>query len=229
MSSDRRRSRFLPALVTVVGLIVVLGIAQSLSWLPKFGNPVKEKEVDRTGPAVLQSLADESDYHASTGELQVIVDIEKDVKYVPSFLAGERITYLAIGQVDGVVDLSKLDSRAVVITTDEATQEKVVTITVPRATLSEVTLDVKRSKVIDHDQGVSNRVAEFFSSNPDKLQELQTKALPKLEAAARESRLLERAEENTEKFLRDLAERSGADRVVIRFVDPATTSTTAGN
>lgn len=226
MSSDRRRSRFIPALATVVGLLVVLGIAQSLSLLPHFGNPVKEKEVDRTGPAVLQSLSDLSDYHAATAELQVIIDIEKDVKYVPSFLAGERTTYLAVGRVDGVIDLSKLDSRSVVVSTDGTTKEKVVTITVPPAALSEVTLDVRRSKVIDHDQGISNRVADFFSSNPDELQQLQVKALPKLEAAARETEVLDRAQENTEIFLRELAERSGADKVVIRFQEPETTSTT---
>jgi hypothetical protein len=225
MSSDRR-SRLLPALVTVVVLVIALGVAQSLSLLPHFSNPVKEEEVDRTGPAVLQKLSDLSDYHASKGEFQVIVDIEKDVRFIPGVIAGERTTYQAYGSADGVVDLSGLDSRAVIVTdTDATTKKKVVTIVVPKPTLSDVTLDVKRSKVIAHDRGLANRVGDFFKDNPDELEALQEMAVTKLDAAAKESDLLERAETNTRKFLTDLAERAGADEVIVKFQDPEDPST----
>lgn len=227
MSSDRR-SRFLPALVTVVVLVIALGVAQSLSLLPHFSNPVKEKEVDRTGPAVIESLSDLSDYHASKGEFQVIVDIEKDVKFVPGVIAGERVTYQAYGSADGVVDLSGLDSRAVVVTEAAGGQKKVVTIVVPKPTLSDVTLDVKRSKVIAHDRGLANRIGDFFKDSPDELEALQEKAVTKLDASAKESDLLDRAETNTRKFLTDLAERAGADEVVVKFQDPDEVTTGSG-
>ena len=202
--------------------MVALIAASALSLLPNFSNPVKEKEVDRTGPAVLKSLDDLADYHAATAELQTTVDIEKDVSWVPGFLAGERYTYLAIGEVDGVVDLSALDTRTVVIT---GTSEKVVTVTVPPPHLSKVTLDVERSKVIAHDRGLTNRFSDFFASNPDELDDVQKKSVPKLEAAAGETEILERAEKNTRTFLTQILKSAGADKVIVKFEDPTTTST----
>lgn len=216
---SRSRSRLFPAVITGVVLIAALALASAFSVLPHFSNPVKEKEVDRTGPAVLQSLADLADYHASTGELSVIVDIEKDVKWVPSFIAGEHITYQAVATVDGVVDLSEITSRAVTVS---GTGEKVVTIVVPHAKLSKVTMDLERSKVIGHDRGVANRFADFFKDNPAELQELQKKSVPKLQAAARETRVLELAETNTRKTLTNLAQQAGADRVIVDFENPPT-------
>ena len=49
----RPRSRLLPALLTGAGLVVAVIIAQSLSLLPQFSNPVKEEEVDRSAPPLL--------------------------------------------------------------------------------------------------------------------------------------------------------------------------------
>ncbi|NLD75606.1 MAG: DUF4230 domain-containing protein, partial [Acidimicrobiales bacterium] len=84
----RPRSRLLPALLTGAGLVVAVIIAQSLSLLPQFSNPVKEEEVDRSAPPLLLSLEDQADLHAASGNIQVLVDREIDVRYVPGFLAG---------------------------------------------------------------------------------------------------------------------------------------------
>ena len=222
MSTEKRRSRLLPALVTGVVLVALLVVAQAFSLLPRFSNPVKEKEVDRTGPAVLKSLEDLSDLHASTGEFQTTVDIEKDVKYLPGFVSGERVVYQATGSVDGIVDLSQIDTRSVVIS---GTNEKVVTVVVPPPHLSKVTLDPNESKVISHDRGLTNRVSDMFATNPDNLLTLQKKATAKLEAAARDSQLLDRAEANTRATLTQIVRAAGADRVVVKFQAPNTAGT----
>lgn len=218
----RSRSRIFPAVVTGLVLVVALIAASALSLFPKVSNPIREKEVDRTGPAVLKSLDDLADYHASTAEIQTTVDIEKDVSWVPGFFAGERYTYLAIGEIDGVVDLSAIDTRTVVIS---GTSEKVVTVIVPPAHLSKVTLDVERSKIIAHDRGLANRVSDFFAKNPDELDDVQKKSIPKLESAAAETEVLERAEKNTRTFLTAIVKSAGADKVIVKFEDPETTAT----
>jgi len=214
---SRSRSRLFPAVVTGVAIIVALVIAQSFSLLPKFSNPVKETEVDRTGPAILKSLDDLSEYHASTGEFQTLLDVEYDVKWMPGFIAGERMTYQAVGSVDGVVDLSAIDTRSVVIT---GTDEKVVTVVVPEPKLSRVTLDVDESKVISHDRGLANRLSDVFADHPERLESLQQKSVPKIAAAARESELKARAETNTRVMLTQLLSAAGADKVVVKFEDP---------
>lgn len=205
------------ALALIVVLVVALGAAQRFSLLPHLGNPVREQEVDRTGPAILRSLTDLSEYHASTSDFEVTVDLEKDVKYVPSVVAGEHVIYQAIGSADGVVDLSQLDARSVQIE-----QGRRVIVTVPRAQVSEITLDLERSKVVARDRGLLNRVGSVFGDNPTDARSAQLAGRRKLAAAARQSELRARAERNTRAFLTSLLEDAGATRVTVRFEDAPT-------
>lgn len=222
---SRPRSRLFPALLTGAGLVVAVIIAQSLSLLPDFSNPVSEKEVDRSGPPLLLSLEDQADLHAASGNIQVLVDREVDVRWIPGVIAGERIVYQAVGSVDGVVNLSEVESR---VTRDEETGERTVIFTVPPAELGEVHLDMQESRVVESDTGLFNRIADFFRDNPGELQELQKMGVEKIEDAALESGVLDLAERNARTTLTDLAERAGADRVVVEFVDPVEeTSTTS--
>lgn len=220
----RSRSRLLPALLTGVGLVVAVIVAQSLSLLPQFSNPVKEEEVDRSAPPLMLSLEDRADLIASSGNLQVLVDREIDVNWLPGILAGERLVYQAVGSIDGIVRLSEVTSR---VTVDEETGERVVTFTVPPAELSEVHLDLEESKVVESDTGLFNRIADFFKDNPGELQELQRMGRDKIETAALEAGVLDRAEQSARETLTDLAMRAGADDVVVEFVDPAEETTTS--
>jgi hypothetical protein len=214
---SRTRSRIFPALLTGAGLVVAVIIAQSLSLLPRFSNPVKEKEVDRSGPPLLLSLEDQADLIAASGNIQVLVDREVDVRYLPGVIAGERIVYQAVGSVDAIVTLSEVESRVV---EDPDTGERTVIFTVPPARLGDAKLDMEESKVVESNSGLFNRIADFFRDNPGELQELQRMGIAKIEAAALESGVLELAERNARATLEDLAERAGADRVVVEFVDP---------
>lgn len=221
MSSTR--SRFFPALMVGAGLVIAVIVAQSLSLLPRFSNPVKEKEVDRSGPVLLESLEDLADLHASSGNLQVLVDREIDVQWVPGIIAGERIVYQAVGSVDGIVTLSEVESRTAI---DEATGERIVTFTLPPAELGEVQLDLDESRVVDSNSGLLNRIGDFFRDNPGELQELQRMGTAKIAEAALDSDVLDLAERNARKTLTDLAERAGADRVIVEFVEPTLDETT---
>lgn len=202
----------LAAAVLVVVLVISIGAAQHFSLLPHLGNPVSEKTVDRTGPVMLKSLSDLSEYHASTAEFEVTVDLEKDVKYVPSFVAGEHAIYDAIGSADGIVDLSELDASAV-----EITNGNEVVVTVPHAKVGAVTLDVERSKVVSRKRGLVNRIGSVFNDNPTSEKGAQIAGRNKLRAAAQQSELRNRAEKNTRIFLTDLLKTAGATKVTVRF------------
>src|SRR5687767_2660213 len=79
--SGRDWSKWVPGLL-VAGLLVVAaaGLPSLGSFLPSFPNPFETKTVDRSGPAVLQSLRDLQEYRAASGHFEVIVDLEKDTK-----------------------------------------------------------------------------------------------------------------------------------------------------
>jgi hypothetical protein len=204
----------LGAATLVVALVLAVGMAQHFSLLPQLGNPVKEKTVDRTGPAILKSLSDLSDYHASTGEYEVMVDLEKDVKYVPSVIAGEKVIYQAVGSVDGVVKLSELDAESA-----KLGKGRSVTVTVPHAEVGDVVLDLERSKVVSRKRGITDRLASVISDNPTSEKGAQLAGRRKLAAAARQSELRQRAERNTRVFLTELLKAAGATKVTVRFAN----------
>ena len=63
-------------------------------------------------------MEDLSNYQAAAGNFQVLVDTEKDAKFLPSVIRGERTTYSAAGSVDASVDFSNLDAQSIVVSED---------------------------------------------------------------------------------------------------------------
>jgi hypothetical protein len=214
-----RRSRTaLVGAAAVLGGLVVVGADRALDALPGFGAPFEEQVVDRSRPALLQSLADLDDYHAAKGRFQVVVDLERDVRNVPAWVKGERTTYLAVGSVDALVDMGALSGDAV------QTDGTSATITLPAPTLDDARLDLAESRVLDRDRGLVDRVAGAFSDDPTSEREVALVAEDRLTAAAVESDLLARAEESTRAMLTGLAGSFGYDDVTVRFegaADPA--------
>ena len=139
--------------VLVAVLLGWTGLHHLGDLLPNWGNPFETEEVDRTGPAVLKALADLHEYRAATGSYQVMIDIEKDAKYLPSFLKGERTLFLAQGSVDAAIDFSGLGPEAVTVNPDRS-----VTITLPHAQLTQPVLAIGASHVVDRDRGLLDRL-----------------------------------------------------------------------
>lgn len=215
----RRRRGVLGGAVRVVAVIVAVllgwtGLQNLGDLLPDWGNPFRTEEVDRTGPAVLKALADLHEYRAATGSYQVMIDIEEDAKYLPSFLKGERTLFLAQGSVDAAVDFSGLGPEAVAVNPDGS-----VSIALPRARLTRPVLDTAASRVIDRDRGLLDRLGSVFTESPTGEQELYAAAEPKLRAAANESALVAAAEENTRGMLTRLLGALGFDRVSVAYTD----------
>jgi hypothetical protein len=186
--------------------LVVFGVA----GLFGLDNPFRTEQVDRSQPALLKSIEDVSEYRAAVGNFQVVVDVEDDVGWVPSFLAGERSLFVASGTVDAYVDFSGLTEDDVVLSADGTT----ATIRLPQARLDEPNLDQDETYLYDQERGLVDRVEDALST-PDQ-SEIYQLAEEKLVAAAAESELTERARENTETFLTGLARSLGVE---VTFVD----------
>jgi len=196
-------------LVAAVGLLALLLLARFVSGF----NPFERETVDRTQPAVLLALQDLSEYRAATGEFQVIVDTQDQVRNLPLAIAGERTLFVATGTVDAAVDFSALGPEAVVV--DDA--RKRVTISLPPAELTEAAVDPDNSYVFSRERGILDRVAGMFNDNPTSERELYQTAEEKLESAAVDSGLKDLAERNTEAMLRSLLTSLGFTDIVVTF------------
>lgn len=200
--------------VIIAGLLVVATVVGVSLW----GSPFETETVDRSPAPVVIELKDLAEYHAASGEFQVLVDLENDVKYVPSALAGEKVLYIGVGSVDSVVDFTNLEDDAVRIDPETGA----VTVTLPVPALEDVVLDLEQSHVADRDRGLFDRIGGIFSDNPTGEQDLQVAATQKIADAAAATGLLEIAQTNTENMLRGLFGQLGHDDVTIAWYDPTT-------
>jgi hypothetical protein len=205
--------RPLGLIASVVAVVIILAVLAGtvgmlLGWRPSL-NPFSDEAVDRTGPSLLKSLTDLSEYHAASGHYETVVDIEKDTSFVPDVLSGERLLYVGKGDVDAVVDFDELDERRVVIAEDGSS----VTIRLPAPTVDKPVLDLKNSYVVHHDKGIINR---FRGSELER--EAQLKAVEQMTTAANsEGMLIDRAKENTITMLHGLFGSIGYTSITITF------------
>jgi hypothetical protein len=202
-----------PVLFAVIAVVLVAGLGRVSGLLPSLGNPFSTESVDRSQPTVLEAIKDLSEYRAATGQFQVILDVEDDTRFVPSFLRGERTVFLAGGTVDASVDFSKL-ARGEVEVSDDGTA---VTIRLPRAHLSPPRIDPERSYVVSRNRGLLDRAASVFSDSPTGERELYLLAEEKLAAAAADSDLAERAQDNTRAMLESMLRSLGFEQVDVVF------------
>jgi hypothetical protein len=212
---QQRGRSFLPFVTGVLFIIVmffVFGWAKNL--LPDFGNPFTERTIDRSRPAVLKTIANLHEYHAASGHFEVVVDIEKDTRFVPSFLKGERELFVAVGSVDAIVDFDRLEDGDIEISSDRRT----ATIRLPHARFGAVHVDPKRSYVYDRDRGILDRVGAVFGEDANNDRELYLLSEQKLRAAAAEdSGILRRGEQNTRTTLQGMLRALGFTTVVVHF------------
>ena len=200
------------AVVLLVALLALFGLARLTHW------PFGSEERDRSGPAVLTAMRDLSEYHAATGQYQVVIDIQQDAKFLPDVIKGKRTIFLAIGSVDSYVDFRKLGDDAVSVSADR----KSVSITLPRAQLSKPNVDPDQSRVLNQDLGVIDRLGNLFSDQPNpQNQQMYQVAEQRLADAARQVGLQKRAEDNTRATLDKLMRSLGFTTVDITFVNPA--------
>ncbi|GLZ04814.1 hypothetical protein Acsp03_22800 [Actinomadura sp. NBRC 104412] len=209
--SGRRGWGVLAAVVVLTAAVVLAG-QQAMRMLPDWINPFEEETRDRSGPVVLQSIRDLARFEAASGNFQVVVDLEKDAKFLPDAIRGSRTLFVGHGSVDAYVDFAKLGSGAVTVNEDRTA----ATVRLPRAQLEPTNLDPKRSYVFATERGLINRAGDFFSGNPADQQQLYVLAAQKIQAAAAQSGLRERADQNTRLMLQNMLKALGFTTVTVR-------------
>lgn len=210
-----RRRGLRNSVLLAIAVIAVLLAVQALDLMPGWLNPFGVETKDRSGPVVLKSIRDLSRYEAATGSFQVVIDLEKDAKFLPSSVRGQRTLFVGNGSVDAYVDFGKLASGAVTVDKDRT----VATVTLPRSQLEATNLDPKRSYVFATQRGLIDRVGGIFSDNPNSQQQMYVLAAQKIQAAATQSGLRERADQNTRLMLQSLLRSLGFKTVTVTIAN----------
>lgn len=186
-------------LAAVAGVVVVAALLQVSGVLPGIVDTI-----DRSQPPVLAAVRDLSRYQAAAGDYELIIDVEKDVRWVPGFLAGERTLFVAAGTVTAYVDFGGFPDEALAV----SESQKRVDIHLPPAVLDEPNLDQERCYVVMRETGLKEKVANAFGEDGDD-QEFYVLAEQKIAAAADRSELRDRATFNTKHMLRGMFQALG--------------------
>jgi len=202
-------------LAVIAGIVAILLLVTNLFGLwPKLGNPFGAQRTDRSGPVLLISIQDLSRFEAASGNFQVIVDLQNDRKFLPYFLFNERSLFVADGSVDAYVDFSNIAQGDIKV---DPTDAKKVTINLPAPQLEPPNLDLGRSYLYATQQGLINRLTDIFANHANSEQQLYQLGQQKIAAAALDSQLPQRAEQNTRSMLTGMLRSLGFTSVTVNF------------
>ncbi|MCC9155562.1 DUF4230 domain-containing protein [Streptomyces parvulus] len=209
----RRMPGWAKVLTAVVVVLAVLFAGLRLSVIPGLNDLFGTETKDRSGPALLKSIQDISRYDAASGNFQVVVDLEKDTKFLPDAVRGTRTLYVGAGTVDAFVDLGKVGEDDVTVNDDRTS----ATLRLPHAALGRPALDPDRSYAVSKQRGLLDRLGDLFSDNPNGEQAVQKLAARHIGEAAKDSELTARAESNTTAMLQGLLRSLGFKEVRVAY------------
>ena len=197
----------------IFAIIAALLVLSAVHLLPQLRNPFGETTTVRSGPVLLKSISALSRYEAASGSFQVVVNLSQHASFLPSFLEGSTTLFIGQGTEIAYVDFGHLRGSAIRVSADRTA----VTVDLPKAQLQPAVLNVSQSYVFAQQQGLLNRVGNFFSGNPNSQQQVYILAQRKIETAARKSALLSEAQRNTTGMLDGMLHSLGFRQVTVRF------------
>ena len=209
---QRLLARVAVAVAAVMAVAVLVLALAAVHLLPRLRNPFAEQTTVTSQPVLLKSITALSRYEAASGSFQVVVDLSQH-SMLPSFLQGSQTLFVAQGTDIAFVDFSGLKGRAIQVSADRSA----VTVTLPQPQLEPAVLNVKQSYVFAQQEGLLNRIGNFFGGNPNSEQQVYIAAQQRIQTAARHSPLLAQAERNTRGMLNGMLSSLGFRRITVTF------------
>jgi hypothetical protein len=204
-----RAAAVVGAIIAVAALLLALS---AVRLLPQLRNPFSTQTTVRSQPPLLKSITSLSRYEAASGSYQVVVDLSKQVAFLPSFIAGSQTLFIGAGTVIAYVDFAGLKGSAITVSRGSA-----VTIRLPGAQLEPAVLDVNQSYVFAEQQGLVNRISAFFAGNPNSQQAVYIAADERINAAAKAGPLRADAERNATALLDGMLTSLGYRHVTVTY------------
>lgn len=210
--SGRLLGRAAALVAAVVAVIALLIVASAVHLLPQLRDPFRTTTTVRSQPPLLKSITSLSRYEAASGEFQVVIDLSKQTAFLPSFIAGSQTLFIGVGTDIAYVNFAQLKGDSIHVGAGHA-----VTVTLPHAQLEPAVLNVGQSYVFAEQQGLLNRVANFFSGNPNGQQQVYVLAQQRIQSAARASALLADAQRNTTAMLDSMLTSLGFRHITVTY------------
>ena len=138
--------------------------------------------------------------------------MSRQIGFLPSFIAGSQTLFIGAGTDIAYVNFAHLKGSAIDVSAGHA-----VTVTLPKAQLEPAVLNVNQSYVFAEQQGLVNRVAGFFSGNPNSQQQVYVLAQQRIQDAARASSLLADAQRNTTAMLDGMLTSLGFRHITVNY------------
>jgi hypothetical protein len=147
--------------------------------------PLRETVVIRAdAPTVVRRVQALSKLETSRYTLEKILDAKRTRQYVPEFLAGEKLVFVAHGEVVGGVDLSKLSREDVRVSGDS------ISVDLPEPEILYSRIDNEKSYVYERETGL------FSEPDKDLESRIRATAEEQLRASALEDGILAESERN---------------------------------
>src|ERR1700749_987678 len=196
----------------VVALVVLALVLSAVHLLPSLRNPFGETTTDRRQPVVLKSISQLSRYEAASGSFEVVVPLQSH-SFLPSFIEGSDTLFVGQGTDIAYVDFSQLKGQAIHVSGNRTA----VTVALPKAQLEPAVLNVHQSYVYAQQQGLANRIGNFFSGNPNSQQKVYEAAQTKIQNPAKSSPLVSQGQKNTQSMLTGMLKSLGFQQVTVTF------------
>ena len=197
----------------VAAVLVLLVVLSAVHLLPQLRNPFAQTTTVRSQPVILKSITELSRYEAASGSFEVVVDLTKRTSLLPAFLAGSETMFIGQGTDIAFIDFSQLKSQAITMNANRTA----VTVALPKARLEPAMLNVAQSYVYAQQQGLFDRIGNFFAGNPNSQQQVYILAQQKIQTAAQQSPLLTEAQKNAEGMLDGMLTSLGFQHVTVTF------------
>ena len=204
--------KLVTAAVGLAAVAVLLIALSAVHLLPQLRNPFGETTTITSQPVLLKSITELSRYEAASGSFQVVVDLTQH-SLLPSFLQGSETLFIGQGTDIAFVNFGQLKGKAIQVSPNRSA----VTVTLPPAQLEPAVLNVRQSYVYAQQQGLLNRIGNFFGGNPNSEQQVYIAAQQKIQAAARHRALLAEAERNTRAMLDGMLGSLGFKQITVTF------------
>ena len=159
---------------------------------------------------VVQEVRDLARLETASYTMEKVIRAERGQDVLWGAL-GETLIFVAHGEVVAGVDLSKMQREDVQVV-DPVT----VMVHLPQAEIFHVILDNDRSYVADRDTGILTRSDAQLETR------VRQSAQDELEAAAKESDILELADENAQNYMREFLNGLGFENVIFTESTPPT-------
>jgi hypothetical protein len=196
----------LALVIVVLGLALGVGLARYGSLLPIVGPLLGEKPPrTTTGPVVVEGIQELDQLATVRWTESVPVTRESGGDIVDRLFSGEKVIVIATGNVEAGVDLGDIQKDDVSVSGDT------VTIDLPEPEILSSSLDEEKTRVYDRDFSPLN-----VRPDDDLVEMARLRAVEKIEAAAREHKILETAERNAEDSIRAFVTTLGFDEVRLR-------------